>query len=487
RRSSLAKTRHCSLERINCLTNLSNRGTMPLLLLSLLLAAAASCLAMPPDWNPPSLPGGSGGINVSPLAAASRCVPIPRSLELCANIGYAEMRLPNMLNHDSVTEVQDNTKQWLPLTRTECHRDVRVLLCSVYAPVCIHQLPDKQIKPCRSLCEAVRQPCAAFMRGFGFQWPEMLNCSQFPPDSDLMCIRSSVSSTAECLACREKVTYESIIANFCVNKVVVKARLKTPISGDSAPDSGATRLRLRGRVRHFKAEEGGAAGRQLRSAVVDTAGCRCAALDSSSAASSSSASSRRKKFLLMGSMSPDGNLKVAFLAEWDRSNRQFRRAIRQIRRSQRRSRRRPGGSGGNLCRGGASIDNVDGAGGRRLPEVLPQPRPKLPDAGSRGGGGGRRGGRRGGKKRNKKKRRNGGGRGGKRKKNRRNGGRKGAGADAERRGRRGRRGRRQRRNRQRGRTALPTLPPRRPAQPPQPPPGGSRYSYDSYYYSDYKN
>ena len=58
-----------------------------------------------------------------------------------------------------------------------------MFLCSLFAPVCL----DRLIYPCRSLCEAVQQGCEQRMLTYGFPWPKMLECSQFPHDND-MCI-----------------------------------------------------------------------------------------------------------------------------------------------------------------------------------------------------------------------------------------------------------------------------------------------------------
>lgn len=50
------------------------------------------------------------------------------------------------------------------------------------------------VSPCRSLCESVRDSCAPIMSCYGYPWPEILRCDQYPADH-LMCISSITNST----------------------------------------------------------------------------------------------------------------------------------------------------------------------------------------------------------------------------------------------------------------------------------------------------
>lgn len=110
-----------------------------------------------------------------------QCLDIPADLPLCHTVGYKRMRLPNLLEHESLAEVKQQASSWLPLLAKRCHSDTQVFLCSLFAPVCL----DRPIYPCRSLCEAVRAGCAPLMEAYGFPWPEMLHCHKFPLDNDL--------------------------------------------------------------------------------------------------------------------------------------------------------------------------------------------------------------------------------------------------------------------------------------------------------------
>ncbi len=115
--------------------------------------------------------------------ARALCVDIPRNLSLCADIGYTKMRLPNLLDHDTMAEVAQQASSWVPLINIKCAADSQLFLCSLFAPVCF----EPPIYPCRSLCHKVKSGCEATMANYGFPWPEMLDCAKFPVDND-MCI-----------------------------------------------------------------------------------------------------------------------------------------------------------------------------------------------------------------------------------------------------------------------------------------------------------
>lgn len=114
----------------------------------------------------------------------SNCKPIPASLLLCRGIEYPNMRLPNLLGHETLQEVLEQAGAWIPLVQKQCHPDTRKFLCSLFAPVCIDDL-DETIRPCHALCQQVKDSCAPVMSAFGFPWPDMLDCARFPQDNDL--------------------------------------------------------------------------------------------------------------------------------------------------------------------------------------------------------------------------------------------------------------------------------------------------------------
>ncbi|XP_026150658.2 secreted frizzled-related protein 2-like [Mastacembelus armatus] len=208
---------------------------MPVFLLGLMVLfgpSHASDTAAPAQLGPPSL-----GFS-SPVRSV--CKPIPSTLSLCHGIGYRQMRIPNLLGHDSLKEAQQQSAAWLPLVSKLCHRDTKKFLCSLFAPVCLPELSGP-ISPCRSLCEAVRDGCVPVMSAFGFPWPEMFNCTRFPSGTGL-CIPATgeqEGGTAEevrqeealkgsviCDACSLAAEGETDIQeNFCHSPYAFKMRL----------------------------------------------------------------------------------------------------------------------------------------------------------------------------------------------------------------------------------------------------------------------
>lgn len=70
----------------------------------------------------------------------SVCRPVPRAMTLCRGLGYAHMRLPTLLGHESAREAQQQSGAWLPLVNKRCHRDTTRFLCSLSAPAYLPEL-----------------------------------------------------------------------------------------------------------------------------------------------------------------------------------------------------------------------------------------------------------------------------------------------------------------------------------------------------------
>ncbi|TRY60868.1 hypothetical protein DNTS_035135 [Danionella cerebrum] len=166
---------------------------------------------------------------------SSRCVPIPSNMALCQGLGYDSMRMPNLLGHDSPAEAVQQSTSWLPLLARECHPHARIFLCSLFAPVCLE-----------SLCVSVRDSCAPIMNCYGYPWPRILQCDQFPKDH-LMCISSvanlqngtsnegRVVPRASCTDCEleEATSSRELLDLFCKSDFVVKVRLSRLNSSSS--------------------------------------------------------------------------------------------------------------------------------------------------------------------------------------------------------------------------------------------------------------
>jgi len=155
------------------------------------------------------------------------CVDIPSNMTLCTDIGYTKMRLPNLVDHDTLHEVSQQSMSWIPLLNIKCHPDTQLFLCSLFSPVCL----ERPIYPCRSLCQKVRAGCEGRMQAYGFPWPDMLDCDKFPEDNDMCITAQSVKQPSHdngCTGrpCDQHVTAENILDNFCRADFVVKVRIR---------------------------------------------------------------------------------------------------------------------------------------------------------------------------------------------------------------------------------------------------------------------
>ncbi|XP_032811268.1 secreted frizzled-related protein 2 [Petromyzon marinus] len=255
------------------------------------------------------------------------CKAIPPAMALCHDVGYPEMRLPNLLGHESMREALQQASSWVPLLAKRCHPDTKKFLCSVFAPVCIDELEDP-IWPCRSLCEAVRDSCAPVMAAFGFPWPDMLDCERFPVDNDL-CIPAATGDEMVqvikeepkvCEPCLFKDEDDNeIVENFCKNDFALKMKVK-----EISYMNGDTKI-----VPEVKSKTvykfNGISDRELKRTVLwlkDGLQCTCDEMNDINA-----------PYLVMGRRQA-GKLVITSVKRWQKGEREFRRIARSIRKLQ---------------------------------------------------------------------------------------------------------------------------------------------------------
>nr|XP_033796901.1 secreted frizzled-related protein 2 [Geotrypetes seraphini] len=257
----------------------------------------------------------------------NHCQPIPDTLLLCHGIEYPNMRLPNLLGHESMKEVLQQASSWIPLLQKRCHRDTKKFLCSLFAPVCIDDL-DETIQPCRSLCERVKDSCAPVMSAFGFPWPDMLECSRFPQDNDLCIPPASgdhvMPGTREapkvCEACKAKDEDDNdIVENLCKNDFALKIKVK-----EIAYINGDTRIIPETKTKTIYKLKG-VTERDLKKTELwlkDGLQCTCDEMNDINA-----------PYLVMG-QKLDGELVITSVKRWQKGQREFKRITRSIRKMQ---------------------------------------------------------------------------------------------------------------------------------------------------------
>ncbi|XP_067222126.1 secreted frizzled-related protein 2-like isoform X1 [Chanodichthys erythropterus] len=260
--------------------------------------------------------------------ARSVCKPVPNTMGLCSGIGYEEMRLPNLLGHDSAREAQQQSAAWMPLLGKHCHADTRRFLCSLFAPVCLPEV-KAPVRPCRSLCEAVRDACLPVMSAFGFPWPEMFNCSRFPDGSELCIPGEKDSNRAEstdapkgsviCEVCGSDSEGErEIQQNFCKSPFAFRLRV-----GSTSLDGTDVRVVPQGRSRVLRWQSGPqeeqAAAEQSALWLPRGHGCSCPALDGPLTGS----------YIALAHMH-SGRMVLRRLLKWSRDEKELKKFIRML-------------------------------------------------------------------------------------------------------------------------------------------------------------
>ncbi|XP_076832131.1 frizzled-4 [Brachyhypopomus gauderio] len=107
----------------------------------------------------------------------------PIRISMCQDLGYNVTKMPNLVGNVLQSDAELQLTTFTPLIQYGCSSQLKFFLCSVYAPMCTEKVPVT-IGPCGSMCQSVRNRCLPVLQEFGFTWPDLLNCSLFPPTND---------------------------------------------------------------------------------------------------------------------------------------------------------------------------------------------------------------------------------------------------------------------------------------------------------------
>ncbi|CAN9511565.1 unnamed protein product [Ophioblennius macclurei] len=107
----------------------------------------------------------------------------PIRISLCQGLGYNVTKMPNLVGNVLQSDAELQLTTFTPLIQYGCSSQLKFFLCSVYVPMCTDKVPIP-IGPCGSMCLSVKRKCLPVLHEFGFIWPEVLNCSLFPPQND---------------------------------------------------------------------------------------------------------------------------------------------------------------------------------------------------------------------------------------------------------------------------------------------------------------
>lgn len=248
-----------------------------------------------------------------------QCVDIPDDLRLCHNVGYTQMLLPNLLEHETMAEVKQQAGSWVPLVHKNCHPGTQVFLCSLFAPVCL----ERPIFPCRWLCEQVRDGCSPLMEAFGFPWPEMLTCDKFPQDD--VCIAMTAINGTEatrpiddslsiCPPCDNEMKTDVMLEHMCASEFAFRAKIK-----EVKRENTDRLVILQKRKKMLKL--GNLKKKDLKKLVLylkNGADCPCQQLDNLG-----------NQYLIMG-RKVDKQYLLTGIHKWDKSSKEFKKAMKKL-------------------------------------------------------------------------------------------------------------------------------------------------------------
>ncbi|NP_001266206.1 frizzled precursor [Amphimedon queenslandica] len=138
---------------------------------------------------------------VSTLPPPGTCQPIT-GVAMCLYVPWGNASFPNLREHRTQSEANTEVNVFQPLVTHQCSNAIVHFLCAVYTPACVEG-PEGTVtlKPCRNLCNHVRNTCEPLMQQGGLDWPPHFECSNFPEsagstsDIDSLCFKVPINVT----------------------------------------------------------------------------------------------------------------------------------------------------------------------------------------------------------------------------------------------------------------------------------------------------
>ncbi|XP_065051759.1 frizzled-8-like [Rhopilema esculentum] len=186
------------------------------------------------------------------------------TIPLCQKIEYNLTYVPNMFGHPTQTDAALHAHQFWPLVRINCSPDLKLFICATHAPVCEENY-GKQLLPCRSFCERVRDACSPVIKTHGMSWPEYLDCNRFPENSRLtVCMEKDFGNV------KEKVKRPTSGDKKNRSRLIIKSQPKiTKAKTIDKPDRTLKKTRLKDKRNFFEK------GRKMNQNRFETCGCMC--------------------------------------------------------------------------------------------------------------------------------------------------------------------------------------------------------------------
>lgn len=102
-------------------------------------------------------------------------------LRTCTDASYNQTSFPTPLEHRSWEAVESSPEYMLLgvlhfLLEGQCNPDLRLLGCSVLVPRCEGGHTQR---PCRHVCESLREACQPAFDAIDMAWPYFLDCARY--------------------------------------------------------------------------------------------------------------------------------------------------------------------------------------------------------------------------------------------------------------------------------------------------------------------
>jgi len=148
----------------------------------------------------------------------SKCELLNVKTCISPDVKYNYTIFPNSHNHKTQTEAMEALVLFNVLIESQCSIYTRLFLCSEFLPMCaLRPIGDSNIyveealKPCKSLCNHVKNKCEILLLSVGIKWPEILSCERLPEHD--MCIRPPLSSPSSTVSSANNIEYEDYLLN----------------------------------------------------------------------------------------------------------------------------------------------------------------------------------------------------------------------------------------------------------------------------------
>ena len=126
----------------------------------------------------------------------------------------------------SAMRQRNNIDDFNALINIHCSRLTRLFVCLTHYPFCSADAKIPLLLPCRSVCEDVFDNCIKYYFALKLDWPQHMNCSNFPRHP-AVCIKPS-SSTPSSISPTTSSAQESSTHHFISSRSTSSPKTTSP-------------------------------------------------------------------------------------------------------------------------------------------------------------------------------------------------------------------------------------------------------------------